>query len=113
MNGRDRGEQAATPDESGASLEVRHNAVAGRFEATVEGGIAHVDYRREGDVMRIFHTEVPAAAAGRGIAGQVVRAALAHAREHRLAVLPMCSYVRDYMQRHPETDDLLPSGVAR
>ena len=64
-----------------------------------------------GDVMGIVHTEVPMAAEGRGIAGQVVRAALAHAREQGLRVAPMCSYVRAYMQRHPETHDLLPAGT--
>jgi predicted GNAT family acetyltransferase len=94
---------------SGAALDVRHNAAAGRFEADVEGGIAHADYRMQGQVMRIVHTEVPVAAEGRGVAGQVVRAALQHARAHGLRVQPMCGYVRDYMQRHPETLDLLPT----
>jgi uncharacterized protein len=95
---------------SGAALAVRHNAAAGRFEADVEGGIAHADYRMQGRVMRIVHTQVPVAAEGRGIAGQVVRAALEHARAHGLRVQPMCGYVRSYMQRHPETLDLLPTG---
>ena len=91
-------------------LVVRHNSDAGRFEADVEGGVAHADYRMQGRVMRIVHTEVPRAAEGRGIAGQVVRAALDHARRHGLHVQPLCSYVRSYMTRHPETHDLLPTG---
>jgi len=90
---------------------VRHNPDAGRFEADVEGGIAHADYRMQGQVMRIVHTEVPLAAEGRGVAGQVVRAALEHARRQGLRVQPMCSYVRSYMSRHPETHDLLPAGT--
>jgi predicted GNAT family acetyltransferase len=89
---------------------VRHNPGASRFEADVEGGIAHADYRMQGAVMRIVHAEVPRAAEGRGIAAQVVRAALEHARRHGLRVQPMCSYVRSYMSRHPETHDLLPAG---
>ena len=92
-------------------VDVRHNAAAGRFEAEVEGGVAHADYRMQGDVMRIVHTEVPQAAEGKGIAGAVVKAALEHARAHRLRVMPMCSYVRSYMRRHPETHDLLESGA--
>lgn len=91
-------------------LVVRHNPDAGRFEADVEGGIAHADYRLQGQVMRIVHTEVPLAAEGRGVAGQVVRAALDHARRHGLRVQPLCSYVRSYMTRHPDTHDLLPSA---
>ncbi|HSV19410.1 MAG TPA: GNAT family N-acetyltransferase [Casimicrobiaceae bacterium] len=95
---------------SAQTLSVRHNPAGGRFEADVEGGTAHADYRMRGDVMQIVHTEVPVAAEGRGVAGQVVRAALAHARTHGLRVQPMCGYVRDYMQRHPETHDLLPTA---
>jgi predicted GNAT family acetyltransferase len=94
-----------------ATVAVRHNEAARRFEADVDGGLARADYRMQGDVMGIVHTEVPMAAEGRGIAGQVVRAALAHAREKGLRVAPMCSYVRAYMQRHPETHDLLPANV--
>jgi predicted GNAT family acetyltransferase len=92
--------------------DVRHNASAGRFELETDGGLARADYRMQGDVMRIVHTEVPPEAEGKGIAGQVVRAALEHARTHGLRVQPLCSYVRAYMRRHPETHDLLPAGVA-
>ena len=60
--------------------------------------------------MRIVYTEVSRADEGRGIAGQVVRAALDHARRQGLHVQPLCSYVRSYMTRHPETHDLLPTG---
>ena len=41
-----------------------------------------------------------------GIAGALVRVAFAHARTHSLKIDPVCSYVRVYMQRHPETQDL-------
>jgi predicted GNAT family acetyltransferase len=92
-------------------LAIRHNAAAGRFEADVDGGVAHADYRMRGEVMGIVHTEVPVAAEGRGIAGQMVRAALDHARAHGLRVQPLCSYVRNYMHRHPDTHDLLPDFV--
>lgn len=92
------------------TLTVRHNADAHRFEADVDGGIARADYRMQGDVMRIVHTEVPHASEGRGFAAQVVRAAIDYARQRGLRVMPLCSYVRSYMRRHPETHDLLPAG---
>ena len=92
-------------------LDIRHNEAAHRFEADVHGSVAHADYRLQGEVMRIFHTEVPRAVEGRGIGGQLVRAALDHARAHGLQVVPLCSYVRSYMRRHPETHDLLPAGA--
>jgi uncharacterized protein len=92
---------------AGPAIEVRHNEAAHRFEAVVDGQLARADYRLEGDVMRIFHTEVPFAFEGRGIAARLVGAAFEHAREKGLRVLPACSYVRSYMRRHPETQALL------
>lgn len=89
---------------------IRHNAAARRFEASVDDALARVDYQLAGGVMRIYHTEVPPALEGRGIAGAMVKAALAHARVEGLRVEPACSYVRAYMKRHPETQDLLADG---
>ncbi len=102
-----------TPERSArvrAAIEVRHNAAASRFEATVDGLLCVVDYHRVDNVMRIHHTEVPRALEGRGIAAQLVRAALAHAAANGLAIEPWCAYVRAYMKRHPDTQRLLPQG---
>jgi len=96
---------------TGPAIEVRHNEAAHRFEAVVDGQLARADYRLEGDVMRIFHTEVPFAFEGRGIAARLVGTAFEHAREKGLKVLPACSYVRVYVRRHPETQPLLVAGA--
>jgi predicted GNAT family acetyltransferase len=89
---------------------VVHNVAASRFEAMVEDGLCRADYRMAGDVMRLVYTEVPRKLEGRGIAGEVVRGALDHARANGLRVVPVCSYVRAYMRRHKETHDLLAEG---
>jgi predicted GNAT family acetyltransferase len=93
-------------------LDVRHNTAASRFEADVAGGLARADYRLRDGVMQLVHTEVPRAAEGRGVAAQVVRAALEYARANGLRVLPLCSYVREYIRAHPDTQDLLPDAAA-
>ena len=93
-----------------APLDIRHEAAAGRFVALVDGLECVVLYRLDGSVMRIHHTEVPAALEGRGIAGKLVAATLGHARAQGLKVAPYCSYVRSYMRRHPETQSLLAPG---
>jgi predicted GNAT family acetyltransferase len=90
-----------------APIDVRHDAAAQRFEAVVEGRRAELDYQLTDNVMRIFHTGVPPALQGRGIAAELARAALDHARGAGWHVEPACSYVRSYMRRHPETQDLL------
>lgn len=94
------------------TIDIRHNADAERFEAFVDGTLCRADYRMHDGVMRLIHTEVPQVFAGRGIAGQLVAAALVHARAHGLKVVPACSYVRTYMRRRPETHDLLPVGAS-
>jgi uncharacterized protein len=90
------------------AIEVRHNAAASRFEATVDGFLCVASYDLVGKVMRIHHTEVPSALEGRGIASEVVRGALAYAEANGLEVEPWCGFVRNYMRRHPETRRLLP-----
>jgi len=86
---------------------VRHDRVASRFVAEVDGRGSECVYRRQGDVLLMTHTEVPPALEGRGIAAALVAAALAWARQEGLRVHPLCSYVAVYMRRHPETRDLL------
>jgi uncharacterized protein len=91
---------------------VLHNVAAQRFEIALDGELARADYRLDGNVMRMVHTEVPPAQEGKGIAGALVRAAFAYAAAQNLKIAPLCSYVRGYMRRHPETQTLLAAGTA-
>jgi predicted GNAT family acetyltransferase len=88
-------------------LDIHHDAAAMRFHADVDGGEAECVYHLAGDLMNIVHTEVPPQAEGCGIAAALVRTALAHARAMGWRVRPSCSYVRSYMRRHLDTQDLL------
>jgi len=85
--------------------EVIHDASAHRFTAEVEGQHAVLDYTISGDVMTITHTEVPHAIGGRGIAAELMRAALSTARTAGRKVIPVCSYATAYMIKHPNGDD--------
>jgi predicted GNAT family acetyltransferase len=86
---------------------VTHNAQAGRFELRVEGWLCRADYRLDGAVMNVHHTEVPPALEGRGLASKLIAAVFEHARRHALTIRPSCSYVRAWARRHPEVADLL------
>jgi len=86
---------------------VVHNEAASRFELRVQGQLCVAQYHLVDGVMWVTHTETPPALQGRGLAARVVRAALDHARAHGLKVRPACSYVRTYLRRHPEAQDLL------
>jgi len=106
------GKSLSTMTRERAAIDVRHNAGASRFEATVDGLLCRANYHLVDGVLRMHHTEVPAALESRGIAAALVRAAFAHAAANGLKVEPWCSYVRTYMKRHPETRALLPEGFA-
>jgi predicted GNAT family acetyltransferase len=86
---------------------VVHNQAASRFEARFDEGLAVAVYRLVGREMQMTHTEVPPSLEGRGIAARLVAAALDHAEAQGWTVRPLCSYVRSYMQRNPDTLDLL------
>lgn len=90
-----------------SDVRVVHNTAASRFEATVEGQLCVADYRLSAGVMQMPHTFVPPQLEGRGIAAALVSTALEHARREGLRVRPSCSYVRSYIERHPEQQDLL------
>jgi hypothetical protein len=86
-----------------APPEIAHDPRGGRFEVVVDGHPSELSYRLDGGVMVIWHTGVAPELQGRGIAAALVREALAWAQTAGLKVEPRCSYVRAYMQRHPET----------
>ena len=86
---------------------IVHNPDAQRFEVRIGGWLCRCDYCLVDGVMQLIHTEVPPALEGRGIAARLVQAALDHAQVQGLKVRPRCSYVRVYMQRHPQTQSLL------
>ena len=81
----------------------------GEYQARVADSPAfgRLTYVKRGDVLTAEHTLVPTAIGGRGIAGKLVEALIADAREHGWKIVPECSYVAAAFKRHPEWADLL------
>ena len=87
--------------------DIAHDPASQRFTTEVDGQAAYLEYERaDDDVMVITHTIVPPAIGGRGIASDLVRAALEHAEAEGLKVDPRCSYADAWMRKHPEYDAL-------
>ncbi|MGC2697084.1 MAG: GNAT family N-acetyltransferase [Candidatus Angelobacter sp.] len=84
------------------SNSVTHNETQGQFEIKLENEISVLQYHRVGDQMRLIHTEVPPSLRRRGLGNQLVHAALDYAHFHQLKVVPICPFVKAYMQKHPE-----------
>jgi len=88
-------------------ITVQHNPTANRFEARVGTQLAVADYGLEEGRIVFTHTYVPTGLRGHGIAEKLVRAGLEFARAEKLKVVPQCSYVDVFIQRHKEFQDLL------
>jgi predicted GNAT family acetyltransferase len=68
--------------------------------------VSVLDYELGAGRVVFTHTGVPSAYRGQGLAARLVEAGLAWAREQGLKVVPACSYVAVFLQRHPEWRDL-------
>ena len=76
-----------------------------RFEIDLGGGVAEIDYKISGDTIAMYHTGVPPAYQGLGVAAVITKFALDWAKENGYKVNPLCSYIRTYIQRHPEYEE--------
>jgi predicted GNAT family acetyltransferase len=92
-----------------ARIEVADAPERERYEVTVDGELAgFLDYRTRKGLLALVHTEVDERFGGRGLGGRLARFALGQAREQELAVLPFCTFVNEWIRRHPEYADLVP-----
>jgi len=71
------------------------------------GKYAYVKYHVSGGAMYIDSTFVPDEYRGQGLAETLVKAALNYAAENKLKVVPVCSYAKRYIEKHPEHRNLL------
>ena len=90
-------------------LDIVNNEKVHRFQAEIDGRLAVISYKLDGDVITFEHTIVPYTMKGQGIAGQMAHYVLEYARTQGLKVVPQCPFVAAYMKKHPEYDDLLAS----
>ncbi len=63
----------------------------------------------EGRVV-LRHTEVDRTVVGRGLGSRLISGALDDIRARGLAVVPLCPFVRAYLERHPEYADLVAAA---
>ena len=61
---------------------------AHRFELTLDGHLAELQYRIDGDRIVLIHTGVPDELGGKGIGGALVTAAIDRAAAAGMAVVP-------------------------
>ncbi len=82
--------------------QVTDNQAESRFELWVDGRLAELLYRRNGNRLVLIHTEVPVELEGRGLAGALVTAAVDRAAREGMRVVPLCPFARGWLGRHPD-----------
>jgi uncharacterized protein len=89
-------------------MKIELNPGKNRFEVSVEGNLCQLEYELDDNVIHMNHVVVPKEVGGRGIAGELTRHALDHARSEGWRVVPNCPYVKNWIDRHSEYSDLVP-----
>jgi hypothetical protein len=87
---------------------VHHAPEADRYE--IRDGdrlLGLAAYQRRGDQVVFTHTEVDMDKERSGLGSTLVRGALDDVRTKGGTVVPLCSFVRGWIERHPEYQDLV------
>ena len=92
---------------------VRRNEAKHRYELFVDGveagHILYRGYKYKPDAVGLVHTEISPRFEHLGLGADLVESALTDIRERGLTVIPVCGFVRAYVDSHPEFQDLVGS----
>lgn len=91
-------------------LEFQHDESKQCFYVIVDGKISHLKYRKINEQTLVYaSTFVPQELRNKKIAARIVEYALKYATDHHYFVIPSCSFVKDYIDRHPQYRNLVQS----
>jgi predicted GNAT family acetyltransferase len=91
-------------------LTVRNNQAESQYE--LEGGGVRwglAQYQASPTAVAFVHTEIAPEVSGEGLGSILVQGALDDVRSRGLAALPYCTFVRHFMETHPEYIELIPA----
>ena len=99
-------------------INVVNNEAGHRYEAWLGEVLAgFAEYALDDELITFTHTQVADAFEGKGVASTLIRAALDDVRAQAsstvrpLRVRPLCPFVRAFIQRHTDYQDLLYAGT--
>ena len=88
-------------------LDIRHGK--GRFFIITNSGEAELlyDLDKKDKIMSIYHTFVPDAERGKGIAEELAVKAFELAKRNGVLVKPDCEYIRHFILKHKELENMI------
>lgn len=101
---------SGSPAGSATAFTITDDAAASRYEARSASGdvMGVLEYRREpGGTWVLPSTRTTPEYRGHGVAGALTRTALDDARTAGAGVIPLCWYVAEWIEKHPEYADLV------
>jgi predicted GNAT family acetyltransferase len=94
------------------STEVRDVPDAHRYEIRLDGAPAGFAlYQRRGGRTYFVHTEIDPAFEGKGLGSVLAKGALDAERGRGEPIIPLCPFIRRYIDRHPEYADLVDKDL--
>jgi predicted GNAT family acetyltransferase len=91
----------------GEELQIIDAPERQRYEARLgDTVVGFTEYRASPGRLILHHTEVDPAYEGRGIGGRLAAGALDDIRARGLEVTVTCPFIRAFLRRHPEYQDL-------
>ena len=88
--------------------DIVHEPHRHRFRLRIDAHEAVIDYAPAGSgVLDLRHTFVPRELRGRGIASRLTQHVLDYARAEGLKIMPTCSFIATFIDRHPGYRDLV------
>ena len=80
-----------------------------RYEVRVDDEVAgYAEYEQRGDAVAVLHTVVDPRFEGRGLGTVLARAVVDAARASGQPLLPVCPFVRRWLEKHPDQLDVVP-----
>ena len=87
---------------------MRDDPAGNRYELLIDGVRAgDLHYLPTRGAVVLVHTEITPELEGQGFGGRLIAGALEDLRTRELVIIPVCPFVRSYLERHPEYADLL------
>jgi uncharacterized protein len=94
--------------ENEPELTLTNNTERRRFEAILDGRVAGFStYELEPDRVVFVHTVVRPEFEGQGIGSRLAKFAVDEVRDRGLRIKPICPFIRAYLRRHPEYDEIV------
>lgn len=83
-----------------------------RYEVWLDGlEVGFARYVRRGNRTYFVHTEIEPAHEGAGLGSALAAGALDAERDRGEPIIPLCPFIRQYIDRHPEYADLVDQDL--